>query len=140
MTRLIIVLAAMVFLTHCTEGRPPALSDGTGSKDAGTSAVAQSADKEDAVARDTTSAQKAYVDPATGKLVPRPPQKAATERNSVRSSTLDSTDDALEVKPSPVKNGGIMIDLKGRFQNPIKATADDQGGSKIEHPAENRTE
>lgn len=139
MIRLILLLAAMAVFTHCTDGRSPVKVDGAGTNDAG-AVVVQAAEKTGAVLTDTAASQRAYVDPETGKLIPRPAQEAAAERVSAQPSALGCPDDEEEVKPSPVKDGGIMVDLKGRFQNPIKATVDEQGGSRIEHPDENRAE
>jgi hypothetical protein len=135
MNRLTIVLAATVLLASCTEGRQPVNADSTEPKDAAT-LVAQVGENKDAGVLASASAQKAYVDPDTGELIPRPVGGEAAEEESAKISDPGSLNDTLEVEPSPVEGGGIMIDLKGRFQNPIKATVDDHGGVKNQHPDE----
>lgn len=70
---------------------------------------------------------RAYKDPKTGKLGPPPP----SERSSKASLEMDravstESEDLVEV-PSPVPGGGVMVDLKGRFQSHTKATKDAEG-------------
>lgn len=140
MTRLGIVIAAMAFFIGCTDERHQVNADGATPKNAGTM-VSQAAVNEAAGALGTASLQKAYVDPQTEELIPRPAENEAADVASTSISSLGSSDDAaLVVKPSPVPGGGIMVDLMGRFRNPIKATVDHRGRVFIEHPDENRTE
>ncbi len=141
MLRLAFLLAALALFTHCTEGRPPVRADDAKPSDAATQVVHASVSAAPAPAvLDASPAQKAYVDPDTGELIPRPAQDESAEGNAIRPAALGSADEKIEIKSSPVEGGGIMVDVKGRFQNPIKATVDGQSGSKIDHAADDETE
>ncbi|MBW1745237.1 MAG: hypothetical protein JRI62_02050 [Deltaproteobacteria bacterium] len=58
-----------------------------------------------------TPAQKIYIDPETGEFTVPPDQAPSlVEESSV------FPDEELEETPSPVPNGGMIIDLKGHFR------------------------
>jgi hypothetical protein len=42
-------------------------------------------------------------------------------------SALNASSEGLVEVPSPVAGGGVMVDLKGRFQNTFVATVDGAG-------------
>jgi len=133
------LLTAVAFLISCSEGRPPVKADDDKASHT-LAAEVQSQVKATTASPGVSSAQKAYVDPDTGELIQRPAWSEPVESDSVRPSSLDASSETLHEQPSPVPGGGTMIDLKGHFQNPIKATVDGQGGTRIEHPADDKTE
>lgn len=141
MIRLVFMTVVLAFCTHCTEGRPPVKADGTRPADAVTTTV-QTLEATVPATSGKAPAQKAYVDPRTGELVtpPEPDAPAEAEGRAVQPSALKSSTEAMEEKPSPVQDGGMMIDLKGRFQNPLSATTDDNNAARIEHPADDQME
>ncbi|HSO17951.1 MAG TPA: hypothetical protein VLT88_00750, partial [Desulfosarcina sp.] len=114
--RLLVLLAALTTLIHCMEDRQPAADS------------------------PQPAAQKAHVDPDTGELVPRPFPNQAVPVESGQLSTLGTTDEAVEIVPSPVPGGGVMIDLKGRFHNPVSATMDDGKEPRIGHAGQGQKE
>jgi hypothetical protein len=74
-----------------------------------------------------------YIDPQTGEFIT--PEEAAVppdERLEPPASSSTSHEGLVE-EPSPVPGGGIMVDLKGRFQSPLTATIDNDGELKIAH-------
>ncbi len=78
---------------------------------------------------------RAYIDPETGKLASPPdaarvPPPALTASPAVQSATSTSSAD-FEAKPAP--GGGMMIDLKGRFNSRVFATKDKNGKIVISH-------
>ena len=140
MIRLIILLAAVALLTSCSEGRPPMKADSVKSSHSAMTEV-QSQEKATTASPGVTSLQKAYVDPDTGELISRPVQKELDEGDAAQPSTLGGpNEESLEIEPSPVEGGGIMVDLKGRFQNPIKANVDGKGDARIDHSNGEKTE
>ena len=64
------------------------------------------------------------IDPDTGQFVQGVPDLELTPR--LRQMT-DRSHDGLEIVPSPVPNGGDMIDLGGRFMNLSTARVLDDG-------------
>jgi hypothetical protein len=74
---------------------------------------------EEKVPRLQKPAMKIYIDPKTGNFSDPPAQQLPAE--SRRSLDLRKTS-LLELSPasSPRPGGGVMIDLKGRFRNPLK--------------------
>ena len=46
---------------------------------------------------------------------------------------LSTSAEGLEVVPSPVPGGGVMIDLKGRFRSELTATLGPDGKVEIQH-------
>lgn len=70
------------------------------------------------------SAQRAYVDPATGRLVP--PPRGAERAIDARTQALLSrrSDGLLEI---PSSKSGVMVDLLGRFRSATVIELDAQG-------------
>jgi hypothetical protein len=71
---------------------------------------------------------KAYVDPATGELLPGRPANLPPEPPSAALGA--STAGLVEV---PTAGGGTMIDLQGRFQSPLVATIAPDGTLRVRH-------
>lgn len=79
---------------------------------------------------------KIFVDPKTGEMskpAPQPVLPEATQRSF--EAVKEPLPELLEM-PSPRPGGGIMIDLKGQFRTPLKASRDADGKLSIKHEAE----
>jgi len=75
---------------------------------------------------------KIYLDPVTGKPSMPPAGAAITGSASPPiSSDLNTSTQGLVEQPAP--GGGMMLDLKGRFQSSTKATVKKDGSIMIEH-------
>ncbi|MFO7715633.1 hypothetical protein [Desulfosarcina sp.] len=139
MSRLAILWVALAFLSHVAEGSPLVRADDA-RPDAVSTPVAQASRGADRTPHAGSPAQKAYIDPDTGELIPRPDRVAPAERDSTQPPTLGASTDGMEERSSPVPDGGVMIDLKGRFQNPVSVTVDGKEAHRAMHPADDRTE
>lgn len=64
---------------------------------------------------------KVYIDPETGEFLEQPPKGA--EPMVTPSVALPEPEEVA----SPVPGGGVMVDVKGRFQTPMTVTIDPQG-------------
>ena len=139
MLRLILLLTAMALSASCTEGRSPVGTDRSASTDAGPTAVTI-AEQPGAAAGRTEAGQKAYIDPDSGDLVSQLTNgtEAAPEDPAIPQASLSVSEEAMKEEPSPVFGGGVMIDLNGRFQNPVSATIAEDGSATVDHPAEER--
>lgn len=73
---------------------------------------------------------RAHVDSGTGRLLSEPP---AARPAPPSDPTSTSGEGLVE---TPLQRGGVMIDLRGRFQSPLVATVDADGRVHIEHPDE----
>lgn len=83
----------------------------------------------DAPSEGALSGLRVTVDPATGRIANDGTSKVA----DVSGPNLFTTSgEDLEVIPSPVEGGGIMIDLQGRFMNAHIATVDESGERSVE--------
>ena len=120
MIRLLMLVAAMAVCTHCTESRPPVNTPNHRSAD---TVVYDSTHPSAGPA--ASSAQKAYVDPESGQLGPRPASQADPELKIMRQAAPETPAEELKEQPSPVPGGGMMIDLKGKFRNPASVAVDD---------------
>lgn len=69
---------------------------------------------------------RVYLDPETGRFVPEPPAGAEVE-SDVATEALSTRSVDLVEQPSPVPGGGMMLDLRGRFQNVIEMSVDASG-------------
>lgn len=139
MRRFALFMVVMAFFTHFTEVRSPSKIDGVGQ----TNANATLAQKQAKMGRDTpgkTIAQKVYIDPETGEIVTPPEHETPAASESINPSALSISAETMEEESSPVSGGGVMIDLKGRFHNPVSATIGGTGKNTIEHPASDRME
>jgi hypothetical protein len=88
----------------------------------------------------TDISQRATIDPETGEFVNPPEQETPAASESIQPSALSISAETMEEASSPVPGGGVMIDLKGRFQSPVSATVEGNGETTIEHPASGRME
>ena len=69
---------------------------------------------------------RVYIDPATGEFLQGPPQPLTTETVKDINDPFSTSSEGLKQVPAPV-GGGVMVDLKGRFQQTVTATFDDSG-------------
>ena len=75
---------------------------------------------------------KIYLDPVTGRPSIPPTGAAVSDTTSPAvSSSLNTSTQGLVEQPAP--GGGMMLDLKGRFQSSTKATVREDGSIVIEH-------
>ncbi|ETX01426.1 MAG: hypothetical protein ETSY1_07445 [Candidatus Entotheonella factor] len=81
--------------------------------------------------KQSTSQQKAYKDPETGKLGPPPEAADALESLEALRHVTSTSLEGLEEKPAP--GGGTMVDLQGRFGSAIMATKDKNGNLTLSH-------
>jgi hypothetical protein len=81
------------------------------------------------------SAQRVHIDPATGTFIDTPPRPVDSTRRplSVEPDTVQDSHDGLVEVPNPVPGGGVVIDLRGRFQHPLRATRGTDEKIYIEH-------
>jgi hypothetical protein len=73
-----------------------------------------------------TAGMKVYIDPATGEFLEGPPEPVIAEPVKDINSPLSTSSEGLQEVAAPV-GGGVMVDLKGRFQQRARATVDDSG-------------
>ena len=146
MKNLVLLMIALAFCTHCTQGSPPSKTAGvnqTSAKEAPPSpntTVAQEQNNKNLTAGAESEAQRVYIDPETGEFTNPPEQEAATASKQALPAASSTSHQGLEEKPSPVEGGGTMVDLKGRFRSPLTATTDSNGKIKIEHQASDNKE
>jgi hypothetical protein len=76
-----------------------------------------------------SSEMKVYVDPETGEILKHSSKNAA----SLTLEKSTTVPDLPEEVASPVTGGGTMVDVKGRFQTPLKATINADGNVVINH-------
>jgi len=74
----------------------------------------------------TGSAQRAYLDPNTGRLLSKPPPGAPALALSPEELNMLSTSDAGLVERS-IPGGGYILDLQGRFRHVAVATVAEDG-------------
>lgn len=126
MKRFALFMLVLAFCTHCTKERSPSTIEDVGQTKISTAEAQQQT--------------RAYIDPETGELVSPPEQETPAASRSVQPSAFSISPETMEEASSPVPGGGVMIDLKGRFQNPVSATVEGNGTTTIEHPANGRME
>jgi hypothetical protein len=73
-----------------------------------------------------TAGMRVYIDPVTGEFLQEPPQPLVTEAVKDIHDPFSTSTEGLKEVPAPV-GGGVMVDLKGRFQQIVSATIDDSG-------------
>jgi len=78
------------------------------------------------------AAQRVRIDPATGKLMQGPTGMTASQRANARAA-FDTSDEGLEEVVSPIRGGGVTVDLEGRFRSPLTATAGEDGEPVTSH-------
>lgn len=80
---------------------------------------------------------KVYLDPQTGALRDTPaPGTAPLILSPQEQNALSTYSGDLEQIPSSLPGGGVMVDLKGRFQSPLMATIGPDGKVRTFHPGE----
>ncbi|MBR9987359.1 MAG: hypothetical protein KFF68_15755 [Desulfosarcina sp.] len=132
MKRFAFFMLVLAFCTHCTNGRTPSTIE-----DVGQTKTSETASQQQTR---TDSAQRAYIDPETGEFISPPEHQTPAASESIQPSAFSTSDEKMEEASSPVPGGGVMIDLKGRFQSPVTATVERNGKTTIEHPANGRME
>jgi hypothetical protein len=77
---------------------------------------------------------RVYIDPRTGAIVrePTPGTQPLQLTPRLRDSFRTSHEGLIET-PSSTPGGGVKLDLQGRFQSPLAATADRDGKVRIQH-------
>lgn len=120
-------IPALVLL-GCGSSSPQGLKIDTASGDA------KSIIKQTTGNKPTQKGMSVYIDPQTGEFIPEPKQgqKALEITPEMQNATSTSSEGLIEEK-SPVPGGGVMIDLKGRFQSPLIITQDPTGKQKTQH-------
>ena len=78
------------------------------------------------------AAQRAHIDPDTGKFIEQPNTTPAVDRASEKAA-FNTSDEGLVETPSPVEGGGTLVDLQGRFRSPLTATVEKDGNVRITH-------
>jgi hypothetical protein len=79
------------------------------------------------------SSQTVTIDPETGDFIDPPAAEQATRGQStggnsaLAASALSTYHGDLVAVPSPTPGGGLMVDLRGRFQQVMKATIGPDG-------------
>jgi hypothetical protein len=68
-----------------------------------------------------------HIDPATGNIVEQSPSATPVAIDHEMSNALSTSFEGLKEVPSPVRGGGMMIDLQGRFQNSMVVVTDEDG-------------
>ncbi len=82
-----------------------------------------------------SSAMKVFIDPETGEFIASPSKEPSTDKKRVPEAAYSTSHEGLVETPSETPGGGMMIDLQGRFRNPLTATRDKDGNLIIQHPA-----
>jgi len=136
------VFSLLIFTccTYCSDGNIP-LNSGV-VKEADTSAlsaprntiVAQEQEIENVDISGVSETLRAYIDPETGEFITTHERKTPVAKEMALPA-LSTSQEGIEERRSPVPGGGTMVDLKGRFQNPLTATLDENGKTKIWHQA-----
>ena len=78
------------------------------------------------------SGLRVYIDPETGALTTPPAGERRFDSVELLQA-MDTSHEGLEERPSPVPGGGMIVDLKGRFQSTVFATLDSDGNASITH-------
>ncbi len=134
-----LLMLVLAFCTHSTTERPPStIADASQTRISVTAARQQS--QTGLAPPGATIVQRAYIDPATGEFVNPPEHETPVAIKSIQPSALNTSAEPMEEESSPVPGGGVMIDLKGRLTNPIRATIEGNGKATIQHPAGGRME
>jgi hypothetical protein len=139
MKRFALFMVVLAFCTHCTEGRSPSKIDSVRQTNTHVTIARQQAGMGLALPG-ATIAQRVTIDPETGEFVSPPEHQTLAADESIQPSAFSIRAEMMEEEPSPVPEGGVMIDLKGRFKSPVRATIEANGKTTIEHPASGRME
>ncbi len=129
MKQLVLMIMVIAVCIGHSDAQPPDPMDGRQGTAAGPVIDRQSEPSETSSA---AGAQRAYVDPQTGELVPLSRVVSPPDNQPLSPAAVSSSVETLEEEPSPVPGGGMMIDLKGGYRSPIKATIDSNGRATVE--------
>jgi hypothetical protein len=66
-------------------------------------------------------------------LTQEPPPTAPLVLSPAEQNAFSTSHQGLVEVPSPVSGGGVIVNLQGRFQQPLSATIDDAGRLTIRH-------
>ncbi|WP_372682441.1 hypothetical protein [Desulfosarcina sp.] len=132
MKRFALFMLVLAFCTHCSIGCSPSTIEEVGQTKASATAAQQQTR--------TGIALRATIDPQTGEFISPAEQETPTAGNSIQPSAFSISAETMEETSSPVPGGGVMIDLKGRFQSPVSATVERNGKTTVEHPDSDRVE
>ena len=77
---------------------------------------------------ESAAAQLLHIDPATGEFVAEPLSGVPLETSDLHGTSSDG----LVEEPSPVAGGGVMVNLRGRFQSRSVATIGEDGRVVVE--------
>ncbi len=78
-----------------------------------------------------SAAQRVYIDPKTGEFTGPPAKESRLTEALGPESSFSTSDQGLTEVPIP--GGGFMVDLQGRFRNPLIAKETTEGEYTIEH-------
>jgi len=73
-----------------------------------------------------------YVDPITGEISAPPPQAEGTARISLPHEALSTSTEGLVEIPLNGPHGGVMLDVKGRFQSQTAVSVDAHGNLSVQ--------
>jgi hypothetical protein len=136
---------AMLVLAAACAGapQPPLLSRNAGSgpaRQANPTNPAQAGTDENV---HPSSGLVVHIDPVTGRIVPKPSAAGNVPAIPVpqfQSAPLAADSDFVE-EASPIPGGGIKVNLKRRFHQPLTATSQPDGRIRIEHtPADTQAD
>ena len=75
-----------------------------------------------------------YIDPATGAVLSEPaPGTEPLQLSPAARNAMSTSDSGLVQVPSSVPGGGVMVDLRGRFQSPFIAVVGADGKATVRH-------
>jgi hypothetical protein len=77
---------------------------------------------------------KIHIDPKTGTFSKEPaPGTVPLQLSPQEMNALSTSHQGLVEVPSPVPGGGMMLNVQGRFQNPVAATIGPDGKVRLHH-------
>lgn len=74
-----------------------------------------------------TAGRKVFIDPNTGKIIPRPPQVPAVALTPEDQNALSTSSQGLREEAGTTRGGGVKVHLQGRFRSTVVATVADNG-------------
>jgi hypothetical protein len=126
------LLICFIVLTISVNGRPVLFAQDAQEKEAVTDV-----NKTEKIKTELGSTQagpasmKVYKDPVTGKFLEAPPERIPPEMPEAEKEKTSTSSEGLEEMKVDKPGGGVMIDLKGRFQQYQNATKDADGNISI---------
>lgn len=85
------------------------------------------AQPEEVEANTATAGRKVFIDPDTGKIIPRPAQVPAVALAPEEQNALSTSSEGLREEPGTTRGGGVKVHLQGRFRSRVVATVGDNG-------------